>query len=235
MEVTLRSAADCGCRSVRLIYCAGMLVPAVLCACAPRSDDHELTGIMFRTESDAGSPLPGVTISIDDEVAGVSDQTGTLLVNVRVPQEERVRVGYSCPHGHSPLSAERSVAIRPSAALRSVEWAPLEVTLRCAPKVRIVAIVIRASPPMELPVSLDGTVVATTDEDGLAVLTLRAATGTHLEVQLDTRNHPRVFPSSPRRRFAIGDHHDVVVFDQRFEQHSVPRRRRRRPRIIKIE
>lgn len=193
-----------------------------------------MTEVAFRTESDPGSPLPAVEISIDGETHGKSDRAGVLVTEIQTKPSDPVRVTYACPAGHSRPKEVVPLRLRPSVALGSRLSSRPEVTLRCKPRYRVVVFVVRTTPRTQVPVLADGSVVATTNEDGVALLTMRAATGARVEIQLDTTSYPRFVPSFPSRRFTVGTEHDIFVFDQRFESQSPPQRPVR-PRIIKIE
>jgi hypothetical protein len=112
----------------------------------------------------------------------------------------------------------------------------MEISVRCPPLLRLAVIVVRADNGAGLAVALNDQITAQTNASGVAHLSTSVPPGTELRVRLDTSTHPSLVPRNPVRVFTMPDAHEAFVFEQSFElAKGPPRRRKRPPRIIKIE
>ena len=207
----------------------------VLSSCTSTPSVRERVFLTFRTEADPGVPISGVAIRANGMPLGAS-VAGELTATLE-PNAKRVfRIVYDCPEGHADPVDAVVLRVRPFAEVRHRGDPGLEMTLRCSPLEHIAAFVVRAKNALSLPVLLNDRRVAEINEAGVAHFTARGRPGTDYVVRIDTSARPTLVPSSPERLFTLGDRHQVFVLDQGFEAtRSQPRRRRRRPRIVKIE
>ena len=97
-------------------------------------------------------------------------------------------------------------------------------------------IIVRAKKGANLPVLLDGQIVAQTNASGVAQFSTSAVPGTDFIVELDTRNQPKLRPQRPSHLMTLPDANEVFVVNQSFDVRKEPKRRgSRRSRITKIE
>jgi hypothetical protein len=82
---------------------------------------------------------------------------------------------------------------------------------------RKVVIAVRADNGGGLPVLYLGKQVTRTDASGAAHFALEVPPGAQFSVGLDTSDRRDLKPQSPSKPFTVGQHDDVMIFDQRFE------------------
>ena len=211
---------------------------AALCALGGCTNDSPARArllVSFITESDPGEPLPGVSVAVDAAPVASSAPNGLIQTVLTGRPGQKLAVHYDCPPGHRPEREAPGLQL-PDRPRPGSEVGSLEMTLRCPPVLRTVAIAVRAGAGVGLPVLLDGKRVTQTDAAGVAHLRTEAKPGTELSVQLDTSKRPDLRPQSPARHFVVPDRREAFVLTQSF--HRVVKRKRSPPkpfRIIKIE
>jgi len=215
-----------------------LLVVVCVVVVASCEGGHEMTrmfAVAFVVESDPGTRLGGVRVALDGQPIGQSDSHGLVRARIFRLPGERLVVTHECPEGYeAPVEAKR-LRLRRFVGIEGSELPVLEVRLRCDPTTRVAAFVVRAKNGADLSVLFNGRIVARTNHLGVAHFSIRARAGSDHAVELDTRAHPRLRPQSPTRLFTLPDANEIFVFDQSFELKSESHRRRRRPKITKIE
>ena len=185
-------------------------------------------------EGDFGGRLSGVPIRVNGRVVGRSDATGVLRTAIFGSPGTTVRISQECPNEHPKAEEEATLRVRRYEIAGSAP--PLSVVLRCRLERRIAAVVVRTGTHEGVVVHIDGEMVATTNEQGIAHLSQSVSPGTELLVELDASRYPQLRPQRASRVVSIADSHDVFVIDQHYE--SVRRASgvvQRRRRILKIE
>lgn len=208
---------------------------AVLASCEGRHERTPTFSVAFVVESDPGSRVGGASVALDGQSIGRSDSHGLVRVQISRPPGARLVVTHECPEGYEAPAEGKRLRLRNFVGLNDFELPVLEVRLRCDPTTRVAAFVVRAKNGADLPVLFNGRIVARTNQSGVAHFSIRAGPGSDHAVELDTRAHPRLRPQSPTHLFTLPDASEIFVVDQPFELKSESPRRRRRPKITKIE
>ncbi len=177
--------------------------------------------------TDADAPLQGVPVEVEGKPAGSTDGSGLLRLRIRGTEGETVRLAATCPSDFRGSRQQRRVTLRGFDRLdESQPAAGPRIVWRCHPARRLAALVVRADGRAGLPVMADGREVARTGPQGTAHALLELAPGSSLTVALDTAEHPRLRPRSPQRSFRLEDRDTLWVFDQKFSEKPVKRRRK---------
>jgi hypothetical protein len=174
-------------------------------------------------------PLEGVSITVNEQVAGTTNGEGLLQQDLTGPEGAPVSVGAQCPEGYT-LRGEtqvhtlrRVISLDPATSQRGIQ-----VQFACAPEHRDAVVIVRAADRVGLPVELDGREVGRTDANGVAHVHVRMAPQTSFQLRIATASNERLRPQNPSRSFTVPDRDEVFVFDQPFEEEAPPRRRIRR-------
>ena len=212
------------------------LLLASLSAChpgAPTDAPLELE-LEVVVQSDPGVHLAGVEVLVDGGIAGRTSESG-VLQTVLMSRPGRVhRVEPRCPPAHD--SSEGPIVLRPRSYRFDADSPPIELRLTCRPSERLAAFLVRAANGPGLPVHLNGEVVATTNESGVAHFSTSGPPGSEYLVELDAGGFPRLLPRKTSHAFVLPDSHELFVVERAFQRRPpVKRARSRRPRILKIE
>ncbi len=192
--------------------------------------------MVFAVESDPGLRLGQARISVDGRVLGETDSKGLLHTKVYGRPGQQLRVEHDCPDGHDAPSEAKLLRLRSFEGLGEQDSGALEITLKCRPQKRLAVFIVRAKNGADLPVLLDGQIVAQTNASGVAQFSTSAIAGTDFIVELDTRNQPKLRPQRPSHLMTLPDTDEVFVVNQSFDLRKEPKRRGSRPtRITKIE
>lgn len=184
-------------------------------------------------EADPGVRMSAVAIRVDGEPMGNTSADGTLQVPIIGPPGRVLRVAHECPADHRASPESASIRLR---RYHSDGPAPIQVSLKCRPLIRIAAFVIRAKNGADLPVRVNGELVATTNGSGVAHFSKSGSAGTEYLVELDASGDPTLLPRSTSTPVRLPDANEVFVIAPSFQfVDRARKRRRRRPRIIKIE
>lgn len=184
-------------------------------------------------EADPGVRLGTVPVRINGDEVGRTGPNGTLRTPVFFEPGRMLRVAHDCPPGHRAPPEPSSVRMR---RYDSDLPLPIQIKLSCTPLVRVAAFVIRAKNGAGLPVRVNGEVVATTNESGVAHFSRSGPAGTEYLVELDARDRPTLLPTSAETLVRVPDSDEVFVITQSFRSNDRPEKRRSRLRkIIKIE
>ena len=213
-----------------------VLSAVALASCELPPDAERPVSIVFVVESDPGVPVPKARVFIDGVPVGETDSNGRVDAEINGQSRQRLEISHDCPDGHDAPSERKALRLRKFEGVDGSRPPTMEITLRCRPLKRLAAFVVRASDGPDLPVLLDGELVARTNGSGVAHFSIRGAPGTDYVVQLETRERPRLRPRSPTHLFTLPDADEIFVINQAFDLEKEPRRRGRRPtRITKIE
>ena len=177
-------------------------------ACASSRASLEAT-IAVQVADDHGRALGGVAIALDDTPVAVTDASGRASAVVQSRISTRVRLQARCPDDYRPLEA-RQLAL----SQRDQATGTLQLRFTCIPKLRSLAVVVRAPGAEGLALRVDGVPVAKIQPDGTSHLVLKRAADTTLRLSLDTSAAPTLHPQFPVREVLVGDRDEIIVFDQ---------------------
>ncbi len=221
---------------IRTSLLAFLLTPSTLLACGgtqgPTTSSFAVT---FTAEADQGVPLDGVVIAANGSAVGTSDEDGLVQTMIRGPEGTEIQIHYECPEGYRPTEESKTLRLHHFQSLDPTVQAGLHMRVNCIPEQRRAVFVIRTGQP-NLPILLDGQVVARTNELGVAHVVREATPNTSFRLKVDTSGNPRLRPQEPGMQFVLAAHDEVFAWDQHFEverpRRRVRRRRRRRPLVI---
>jgi hypothetical protein len=215
---------------------AAVLAAAALASCGGPREAISAYPVAFVVESDPGIRLRGARVAVGGDLVGVSDSQGLVRANLSGLPGERWTVTHDCPDGHEAPGEPKFLRMRESARVDTSDSSLLEITLRCDPATRLAGFVVRAKNGPDLPVLLNGQLVARTNRSGVAHFSVHGAARTEYSVELDTRDRPQLRPQAPTHLFTLPEAHEIFIVEQSFDLKSQPRHpRHRRPRITKIE
>jgi hypothetical protein len=199
---------------VELVAAAGL---AVLLGCSSGKPAPVPFTIELRALSDDGAPLAGVAFSLGKKTAGLTGTEGRVVQKVAGDEGSTLRVGVTCPVDYDPPGQLPVVRLTRTRTIDAREAQPLPVEVRCERRQSDIVVVVRADRGSRLPVLIDGKLVTTTDDDGLAhVLVRRARTEKKLDVALDTTGRASLKPVNPARTYDISGRDAVILFEQTF-------------------
>ncbi len=205
---------------VFLASCVAMLSGA----CATREGTREAQ-LFVEVADDRGHALAGVPIDMDGTTIATTDASGKARATVQAAQRSRVQIGARCPTAYRN-SASRSIALS-----RREQAAPaLHLHMTCAPKLRTLAVVVRAPGAEGLTVRVDGLPLTKVQPDGTAHSVIQRAPDSSLRLTLDTTDAPTLRPQFPVREVHVSDRDDIIVFDQALTAPAEPLRTRARAR-----
>lgn len=176
--------------------------------------------ILVRARAD-GAPMAGVQIAEGGVVLGQTGEDGALSLVTERAEGATLGLVADCREGFQA---------RPERIVRTLRtWAPIDaaagsppltIDVVCHRLTSSVVLVVDAGRP-DLPVAVDGAVIESTNEAGLAHLLLQGPPGRRVLVSIDTSDAPALAPASPERSFTLGD--DAVLYwPTRFEAQSAP-------------
>ncbi|MGB0680230.1 MAG: hypothetical protein ACPGUV_11255 [Polyangiales bacterium] len=218
-----------------MLACVGTIaLLASACQQAPAPASQRFT-LHFRVLADGQSdkPVAGARIAWHGQQLAQSGSDGRARATVQGQDGTLFRPTLQCPTGY------RTPKTQPALRLRQVrpaagggKTAPLEIELHCRPRLRQLALIVRAQGAPSLPVIVDGERRGQTNAAGVAHLAFARPPHSRVRVHLDTSAHPKLHPQAPSRHFQLHDADQLAVFDQRFTPPPPKRRRthRRRPR-----
>lgn len=191
--------------------------------------------VTFITESDPGVPLAGVEVFANGESQGVSGDSGLLQSILRGEEGAAVEISYRCPETHRDAEEVETLRLARFEGLDPSESNGLQKRLRCAPRQRRAAFVVRTNGQVGIPVFLGGRQVTRTNQRGVAYFALRSRPEEEFQIKLGTDDNPNLRPQNPTMTFNLGDGDEVFVFDQQFEvRNTTMRAARRRPSRSRI-
>ncbi|MFZ1864118.1 MAG: hypothetical protein WAU39_07860 [Polyangiales bacterium] len=204
--------------------------------CVEASDGRQLVVLDFAAESDPGTALEGVSVTVDGMLVGQSDAMGSLHATIYAKLGQRIRIEYDCPQGYRAPAEPKMLRLGHYRSIDGASPPPIQLAIRCPPTNRLAVIVVRADNGAGLAVLLNERVMTRTNAAGVAHFSTSAPPGTELTVRLDTSEQPSLVPRNPMRILTMPDVHEVFVIEQTFEtaKRHLPKRKKR-PRITKIE
>jgi hypothetical protein len=188
------------------------------CGAASRPEATPDFEVSFRASGDDGMPLSGVVIQANQAPLGTTNDAGKLTKRLKGAEGQVVEVTAVCPDAYEASEqtppALRLTRTRP---LGSSQREPITYDVVCQKRLRQVAIVVKSERGADLPVSIDGKRVGTTDGAGNAhALVELDRTTTAVRVDLETTRDPRLQPQNPQRTFELHGRDAVLIFEQPF-------------------
>jgi hypothetical protein len=192
-----------------------ILVATLASSCAP--EEPERFDVRVAVTSDEGQPLDGVVVKVDDAVIGQTDAVGHLVMALPGPEGRRVNVAVDAPSGYRGGVQSRSVVLDRLVRRADGSRAPLEVETQFAPLQRSYVLLVDVGVPA-LPIEIFGVQKATTNSEGVAMLTVPGVPGDDLQVRVTRGARPDLVPPFVAHSFTLPDHASVCVLDGRFTQ-----------------
>jgi hypothetical protein len=184
--------------------------------------------ITFNAESDPGTPLGGVTISVAGQPQGQTGADGSLRIELSGEEGTAVPVSATCPAGYRDAAPLSPIILRTTVAVGGAASAGFRVSVSCLPTIRHGVVVVRAAgdgtaPRAGLPVMIEGREVARTDTSGVAHVALDMAPGQSFQVLLQTATvSPTLMPQDPVMTFVFPDNDEIFAFDENFSEAAPP-------------
>lgn len=181
--------------------------------------------ILVRADTGSNQPVEGVRVWAAGRDLGSTAAHGALRATLAGREGERIPLTVACPPAHRTDTPVRHVPLR--RVKRGSEPAPLDVSVRCEPTRRQVALVVRAEGARThaLPVEVQERRVGQTDASGVAHILIEDRPGTTLRVRVVTSEHPTLQPRDPVQTFRVADEDSVLLFAQVFVE-ARPKARR---------
>ncbi len=227
-----------GSRFARLVLASSVTAATALACEEP--PPPPVFPITFIAESDPGSPLGGVTVTVAGAAPAQTAADGTVRLELSGDEGTSVPVTATCPEGYRTAPALSPIVLRTTVGVGGAPAPGLRVSVSCPPAMRQGVVVIRAggtgtAPRSGLPVMIEGREVARTDASGVAHVSLNMAPGQSFQVLLATATaSPLLRPQDPQLTFVFPDANEIFAFDENFDEEAPPEpvhhaRRRRAP------
>lgn len=184
-----------------------LLASAALSGCpvAPPSEGARLLRVVVR--DDRGSALSNVPVEVEGLSATTTAADGSARVSLGLEGAPRARVAVICPAAYRPVEPRHVVRTR---ALSS---STLELAFVCRPRLRTLAVVVRAIGGEGLVLRADGEALGQVAADGTLHVVLERPPGSELRLLLDTADRA-VTPRNPARELRVADRDELIVFDE---------------------
>jgi hypothetical protein len=208
---------------------AAALLSATIVACTPAVAPVPCP-LQVTVNTEAGVPLRGATLRVNERDIGSTNATGELHFTSMAPEGSVLTLSVRCPSGFESVGAPIAVAVRRLTALAGSHAPPsLRQRLVCHSTAQTSVVVVSADQP-DLPVLIDGSALATTNEDGIAHVSVRGKPEASFEIALDTTAHPELRPQNPSRHFTLGKAAQIFKFLQPLKSEKPhPRRTAKKP------
>jgi hypothetical protein len=221
----------------RLVLASSFTVGIAACGEPPPLPVFPIT---FIAESDPGTPLPGVTLTVAGAAPAQTAADGTVRVELSGEEGTSVPVTATCPEGYRHAAPLSPIVLRTTVGVGGAPAPGLRVGVQCLPEMRHGVVVIRAggtgtATRAGLPVMIEGREVARTDSSGIAHVSLNMPPGQSFQVLLATATvSPMLRPQDPQLTFVFPDANEIFAFDENFDEEAPPepehhRRRRAAP------
>jgi hypothetical protein len=203
-------------------------VALLMClACsAPKLTRYRVTA---RVLSDTQEPILGAEVFDGNKLLGQTDKQGKLVIELQGNDGQIKTLSVECPNGYRIEQAKKPVTLLTLQLLDKERAAQgQQLDWRCIPTERLAVLVVRTPEQDLLPVTIHGQAVAKTDKNGIAHALLRLPPGTKFRARIETASNPKLVPQNPERTFAVKDRDALFLFEQRFAEKKVKRKRRAR-------
>lgn len=211
-------------RSARSLALLGALT-AIACEEPPPPPVFPIT---FVAESDPGSPLAGVTITVAGAAPAQTAADGSVRLELSGEEGTSVPVTATCPDGYRDGPPLSPIVLRTTVGVGGAPAPGFRVSVSCPPATRQGVVVIRAggtgtATRAGLPVMIEGREVARTDASGVAHVSLNMAPGQSFQVLLSTATaSPMLRPQDPQLTFVFPDANEIFAFDENFDEEAPP-------------
>ncbi|MDB4987211.1 MAG: hypothetical protein JWN04_2389 [Myxococcaceae bacterium] len=175
-------------------------------ACSP-FDSMPPRTVRVLVADDEGHALSGIAVELDGMSATRTAADGTARISLSAHGPARARIGVSCDHEH------RAAAPRHVPRASAGGTAKLDLSFVCRPRLRKLAVVVRAPGAQGLWLRADGEPVGRIESDGTLHATVMRAPDSELRLTIDTAELP-LTPRHPTRAVHVPDHDELIVFDQ---------------------
>jgi hypothetical protein len=202
---------------------SAILAASALTACGTAAAEQTAYELRVHVDSDPGEGLAEVGIFRDQRQVGTTDIRGLSTLRLRGREGERVALRARCPETHLTPDAPSTVILRSYVGREAPE-----LSIRCPPRQRTLAVVVLAKNGANLPLTHRGAEIGRTDAQGVAHLTLASEPGDAFEVTLDTSSQPTLRPPNPGARFVIGAQDEALLFDPALTVAPPKRKKRHR-------
>lgn len=184
---------------------------AASCADPPPAPPFQAS---LHVESDPGVPVAGAIVYRGTKQIATTGADGRAALKVKGVEGDVAEVTVKCPEHLTSPAKPLGIKLARLAESRAPEY---EVS--CPKAMRRVVVAIRADNGPNLPVLYLNRAVARTDIAGAAHFALDVAPGTQFQVTLDTteKGGEKLKPQNPTKPFAVGQHDDILVFEQKFD------------------
>jgi hypothetical protein len=229
---------------VGLLSC--LVSSLALVGCANTTEAAISSTLIVRSRVDDGQPMAGVSLKINDDVVGRTDERGELHATLSGRDGAMFRVEGTCPEGYNSPTQLPPIVLGRFASLTKKDG-DMELAVLCERQRRTAAILVRTrverrkitvpfrsrskthnvaegfGPLGGVPVLVNGRERAKTDASGLAHIELESTPGTHIEVVLQTGSPElaMVKPRSPAQGLTLRSHDDIYTVDQTFTAERV--------------
>lgn len=169
--------------------------------------------IFIRVDSDPGRPVLGAIVSRNNKTLATTGPDGRGMITLRGAEGETTDVTVKCPDAFTSPLKPTSIRLTRFADKSKVP----EYTVACPPALRRVVVAVKADNGPNLPVVYLNKVITRTDLSGAAHFALEVAPGAQFQVTLDTAENARLKPPNPTKPFTVGQHDEILLFEQKFE------------------
>jgi hypothetical protein len=205
---------------------AALLLLAIGCADAAIESAARSASSYALTLSATGEehdPLSGVRVFADDQLLGATEQAGTVQLQLKGREGERVPLRIQCPESFRSPSQPLVVGLwQPSPGSPAPTF-----EVECVTAVHSYVVGIAAENGAHLPISYLNQPLAETDDFGVAHVLVRAPSQEQVSLTLDTSDRPELRPQSPSLAFVAGESSELVLLQVKFLESARPPRARR--------
>lgn len=212
--------------------------------------------VQMITKSDDGEKLAGVVVHHGKQVLGTTNSAGRLDVAIEASNHSTFDVNFECPKGYAATRDHVVIPLRNAAEVAQEAPVPLEaeakgdspkpvkptassayeVTLECKPTIRKAVVVVQAN-MANVPIMMGKNNIGTTNEEGVAHLSLELRAEEVFELWLDTSSQSLLRPINPEFPFVMPHHDEVFVMQESFTLLDPPKvvvkkKRKKRKKVV---
>jgi hypothetical protein len=157
-------------------------------------------------------PLAGVRIFTEDAPLGATEETGSIELQLRGREGDRVPLRIECPESFRSPAQPLVVGLwHPSPGSPAPTF-----EVECAPLVHSYVVGIAAENGAHLPISYLNEPLAETDDFGVAHVLVRAPSQEQVSLTLDTSDRAELRPQNPSLAFVAGESSELVLLQVKF-------------------